>query len=61
MYSNPKRDFVQALVGSPGNATIHEARSHAHLKAEDFMAALADAAKAVELDPSLSKAYLRQG
>jgi len=52
---------VQALLGSPGNAKIHEARSHAYLKAEDFMAALADAAKAVELEPSMPKAYLRQG
>ena len=52
---------TQALQEAPGSAKIYESKSHAHLKNEDYMPALADAAKAVELDPSNAKGYLRQG
>ena len=55
------RRLIQALQASPNSASIYEARSLAALKAEDYMQSLNDAAKAIQLDPSMAKAYLRQG
>ena len=52
---------TQALQASPNCASIYEARSLAALKAEDYMQSLNDAAKAIQLDPTMAKAYLRQG
>ena len=54
-------NVAQALQSSPANAQIFESRAHAHLKAEDWMQALNDAAKAIELEPTMAKAYIRQG
>lgn len=42
-------------------ARIYESRSNAYLKLEQYMEAVEDASKALELDPSLPKAYLRKG
>ncbi len=52
---------VQALGLSPSSANIYDSRAHAHLKLENCIEAVEDASKAIELDPTLSKAYLRKG
>lgn len=51
----------QALEAAPGNAAIYESRAHAYIKAGEFLEAANDAAKAIELDPGMSKAYMRRG
>lgn len=51
----------QALEAAPSNANIWESRAHAHIKAEDYLEAANDAAKAIELDPGMAKAHLRRG
>ncbi|KAG1678263.1 hypothetical protein FOA52_013884 [Chlamydomonas sp. UWO 241] len=54
--------YTQALSSAPSNASaIYESRAHAHIKAGAFLDAANDASKAIELDPSNTKAYLRRG
>lgn len=57
---------TQALAagGSLGDYTpagVYEARAYAHIKLQQWMEAVQDASKAVDLDPTNSKAYLRKG
>eukprot|EP00798_Chlamydomonas_sp_ICE-L_P001463 gene1463-32840_t len=52
--------YTQALNLSP-QACIYESRANAHIKLEQYLDAAEDASKAIELDPSLAKAYLRKG
>lgn len=40
---------------------IYEARAYAHIKLQQWMEAVQDASKAVELDANNAKAYLRKG
>jgi Flp pilus assembly protein TadD len=53
-------DFVQALELGP-SAAVYEARANANIELERFMEAVQDASKAIELDSSNAKAYLRKG
>ena len=55
------RTPAQALKESPSNPVIFESRAHAHIKAEEYMEAANDAAKAIELYPTMATAYLRRG
>ncbi len=52
---------MQALDQSPSSAPVYEARANAHLKLENYIEAVEDASKAIELDPSGWKAHLRKG
>ncbi|GAQ91823.1 suppressor of G2 allele of SKP1 [Klebsormidium nitens] len=45
----------------PSNASLHTSRAGAHLMLGDLTAAIMDANKAIEIDPSMSLAYLRKG
>lgn len=51
----------QAAEVDPQSARAFAARAHAHIKLEDYMPAVEDAARAVHLDPTLAVAYMRQG
>ncbi len=57
----PLRPLYPQALEQERSAAAYDARAHAFLKNEDYLNALDDATKAIELDPSLSKAYLRQG
>ncbi|KAF8013367.1 hypothetical protein BT93_I1265 [Corymbia citriodora subsp. variegata] len=53
--------YSQAIYSSPGNADLYADRAQAHIKLGSFTEAVSDANKAIELDPSMVKAYLRKG
>ncbi|WOL08314.1 hypothetical protein Cni_G17067 [Canna indica] len=53
--------YTQALDLEPRNADLFADRAQTNLKLEKFTEAVVDANKAMELDPSISKAYLRKG
>ncbi|XP_038987099.1 protein SGT1 homolog isoform X2 [Phoenix dactylifera] len=53
--------YSRALELDPKNADLYADRAQANIKLKNFAEAVADANRAIELDPSLSKAYLRKG
>eukprot|EP00245_Coleochaete_scutata_P007860 TRINITY_DN23649_c0_g1_i1.p1 TRINITY_DN23649_c0_g1~~TRINITY_DN23649_c0_g1_i1.p1 ORF type:complete len:372 (+),score=95.77 TRINITY_DN23649_c0_g1_i1:151-1266(+) len=53
--------YSEAIGEQPNNAGLYVSRAAAHIHLEAFTEAVADANKAIELDPSLPKAYLRKG
>ncbi|KAH7557719.1 hypothetical protein ACOSP7_027575 [Xanthoceras sorbifolium] len=52
--------YSQAIAISPNNAELFADRAQANLKLNNLTEAVSDANKAIELDPSMSKAYLRK-
>jgi suppressor of G2 allele of SKP1 len=52
---------VGGKLGDYASSGIYEARAYAHIKLQQWMEAVQDASKAVELDPNNAKAYLRKG
>jgi len=54
---------LEAVAGGPPAVTagLLVLRAQAHIAREDYMNGVADASRAVELDPQLAKAYLRKG
>uniref|UniRef100_A0A1D1YXX0 Protein SGT1 homolog n=1 Tax=Anthurium amnicola TaxID=1678845 RepID=A0A1D1YXX0_9ARAE len=53
--------YTQALDMDPKNADLLADRAQANIKLKGFTEAVADANRAIELDPLMSKAYLRKG
>ncbi|KAI6696573.1 hypothetical protein NL676_016692 [Syzygium grande] len=53
--------FTRAISLSPKDAQLFTNRAQAHLMLGNFTEAVADASRAIELDPSMSKAYFRLG
>ncbi|CAL0320482.1 unnamed protein product [Lupinus luteus] len=53
--------LTQAIQLSPNNAHLYADRAQANIKLHNLTEAVADANKAIELNPSLSKAYFRKG
>ncbi|XP_028109032.1 protein SGT1 homolog isoform X1 [Camellia sinensis] len=53
--------YSQAITINPRNAELFADRAQANIKLSNFTEAVSDANKAIELDPSISKAYLRKG
>ncbi|GIL98106.1 hypothetical protein Vretimale_3572 [Volvox reticuliferus] len=60
-YAGAVEAYSEALRVDPTNARIYEARANAYIKLEQFTDANVDATRALELSPSLAKAYLRKG
>ncbi|GMP24618.1 hypothetical protein CsSME_00001816 [Camellia sinensis var. sinensis] len=53
--------YSQAITINPRNAELFADRAQANIKLSNFTEAVSDANKAIELDPSISKPYLRKG
>nr|KYP38854.1 Suppressor of G2 allele of SKP1 isogeny [Cajanus cajan] len=53
--------LTQAIHHEPTKAELYADRAQANIKLNNFTEAVADANKAIELNPSLPKAYLRKG
>ncbi|OAY48376.1 protein SGT1 homolog [Manihot esculenta] len=53
--------LTQAIALSPASAEIYADRAQANIKLGNLTEAVADANKAIELDPSMAKAYFRKG
>lgn len=53
--------YTRAIDLNPGNPIYYLNRAAAHLSALDHALAVADAEKAIEIDPKFTKAYLRLG
>ncbi|KAM7272291.1 hypothetical protein ACFE04_026954 [Oxalis oulophora] len=53
--------YTQAIQLNSTNALLFSDRAQANIKLNNFTEAVADANKAIQLDPSLSKAYFRKG
>ncbi|KAK3020206.1 hypothetical protein RJ639_046838, partial [Escallonia herrerae] len=53
--------YTQAIGLDPDNPDYYADRAQAHIKLNYFTEAVADANKAIELDPLMTKAYLRKG
>ncbi|KAH6804600.1 phosphatase-like protein [Perilla frutescens var. frutescens] len=53
--------YTQAIALSPTAAELFADRAQANIKLRNFTEAVADANKAIELDHSMAKAYLRKG
>ncbi|XP_058100176.1 protein SGT1 homolog [Magnolia sinica] len=53
--------YTQALDVDPKNAILLADRAQANIKLTNYTEAVADANRALELDPSMSKAYFRKG
>ncbi|KAL6765659.1 SGS domain-containing protein [Haematococcus lacustris] len=60
-YDKAVQGYTDAIQVQPDKAEIWEARASAHIKLQNWLDAAGDASKAIELSPSLSKAYLRKG
>ena len=52
---------MQALAAEPQSAELYAYRAQTRLKLENFLEAVEDASKALDLNPRLSKAHLRKG
>ncbi|KAJ6752614.1 PHOSPHATASE-RELATED [Salix koriyanagi] len=52
--------YTQAIALDPTNPDLFADRAQANIKLNKFTEAVADASKAIELDASLAKAYLRK-
>lgn len=50
--------YTKAILISPTNAVYYANRAAAHIHLENFGCALADASKAIELDPKYTKVHL---
>ena len=53
--------YTQAIDLAPENPIYLSNRAFAHLKLENFGSALEDAGKAIEIEPTYTKAYYRRG
>ncbi|KQK08808.1 protein SGT1 homolog [Brachypodium distachyon] len=53
--------YTQAIEAGPATAELYADRAQAHIKLGSYTEAVADANKAIELDPSMHKAYYRKG
>ncbi|KAL6615609.1 hypothetical protein ACP70R_037879 [Stipagrostis hirtigluma subsp. patula] len=53
--------YTQAIDAGPATADLYADRAQAHIKLGNYTEAVADANKAIELDPTMHKAYLRKG
>ncbi|KAI3731339.1 hypothetical protein L1987_62527 [Smallanthus sonchifolius] len=53
--------YSQAILINPTNADLFSDRAQANIKLQNFTEAVSDANKAIELDSSNPKAYLRKG
>ncbi|OVA16946.1 CS domain [Macleaya cordata] len=54
--------YTQAISMDPKNADLFADRAQANIKLKNYTAeAVADSNRAIELDPSMAKAYLRKG
>ncbi|XP_058778313.1 protein SGT1 homolog A-like [Vicia villosa] len=53
--------YSQAIELDPANANLFADRAQAHIKLNAFTEAVSDANKAIQLNPTLSKAYIRKG
>ncbi|KAL5168035.1 Protein SGT1 B [Glycine soja] len=53
--------YSEAIRLDPNDANLFADRAQAHIKLNAFTEAVSDANKAIQLNPSLSKAYLRKG
>ncbi|KAL2922096.1 Protein SGT1-like protein B [Bienertia sinuspersici] len=53
--------YSKAIDLNPNNAELFVDRAQANIKLTNFTEAVADANKAIELDSSMAKAYLRKG
>ncbi|XP_004516698.1 protein SGT1 homolog [Cicer arietinum] len=53
--------LTQAIHLDPNKPELYADRAQANIKLNNFTEAVADANKAIELNPSLSKSYLRKG
>ncbi|GMH28107.1 hypothetical protein Nepgr_029950 [Nepenthes gracilis] len=53
--------YSQAIDLAPTNAELYADRAQANIKLNNFTDAVADANRAIELDSSMAKAYLRKG
>ncbi|GER49791.1 SGT1 [Striga asiatica] len=53
--------YSQAIALSPSNAELFADRAQANIKLQNFTEAVADANKAIGLNSSITKAYLRKG
>uniref|UniRef100_A0A2P2LFL9 Protein SGT1 homolog n=1 Tax=Rhizophora mucronata TaxID=61149 RepID=A0A2P2LFL9_RHIMU len=53
--------YTQAIGLNPSNAELFADRAQANIKLNNLTEAVADANRAIELDPNMAKAYLRKG
>nr|GEU83192.1 hypothetical protein [Tanacetum cinerariifolium] len=53
--------YSQAIAINPNNPDLFSDRAQANIKLHNFTEAISDANKAIELDASIPKAYLRKG
>ncbi|WOG92828.1 hypothetical protein DCAR_0312105 [Daucus carota subsp. sativus] len=53
--------YTQAIALSPNHPELFADRAQANIKLLHFTEAVADANRAIEIDPSMAKAYLRKG
>ncbi|KAK3161329.1 hypothetical protein QOZ80_1BG0075800 [Eleusine coracana subsp. coracana] len=53
--------YTQAIEAGPATADLYADRAQAHIKLGNYTEAVADANKAIELDPMMHKAYFRKG
>ncbi|KAJ6402301.1 hypothetical protein OIU84_014400 [Salix udensis] len=53
--------YTQAIALNPTNPDLFADRAQANIKLNNLTEAVADASRAIELDPSMAKAYLRKG
>jgi tetratricopeptide (TPR) repeat protein len=59
-YHEAVTGYSAAIAANPGSAVYFSNRAFAHAKLEEYGSAIADASKAIELDPTYVKAYYRR-
>lgn len=60
-FENAVDLYSQAIAINPNNPDLFSDRAQANIKLSNFTEAVSDANKAIELDASVAKAYLRKG
>lgn len=60
-YSDAELSYTAAIELDPNNAIYYANRAAVHIKMENYGYAIADADKAIELDPENHKAHFRKG
>ncbi len=53
--------YVQAIEVEPKSADLHAGKAQALIREEQYLDAIQNCMKAIELEPKLPKAYLRMG
>lgn len=60
-YDKAIEAYTKAITKDPTSAVYYSNRAAAHISKQDYSAAVADAEKAIEVNPEFARSYSRLG